>query len=112
MPAFLTTIFKAPPAPSANEADDVDEAEALETSAPAETGVVEAAPIAKPRRTRKPKAAVEAAPSADVDPATGEPNNDPVLSEELAAEAAALEAPAKPKRAPRRKKAASAEPEA
>jgi len=92
MPAFLMTTFKIPAAPTPGSEVDEDE-DVVEVEA-----VVEAeAPIAKPKRApRKKKAEADTA----VDPATGEPNDDPVLTEELAAEA-----PAKPKRAPRKKKA-------
>lgn len=96
MPAFLLTAFKAPPAPTTAQ-----EARAEAAEARAEAGEALDEPAAKPKRTRAKKVV-----KSEVDPSTGEPNDDGALVEELTAEAAA-----KPKRAPRRKKAAKETPE-
>ena len=89
MPAFLQTAFKAPPVRAFEAEDDADDVVAEV-----------AAPVEKPKRTRKPKAEVDAAIA--------------TVTEETAAttapaESLAPEAPAKVKRAPRRKKADTAE---
>ena len=84
MPAFLQTAFKAPPV-RASDADDEIEDEVADVAAPAE----------KPKRTRKPKAKAEVV-SAPIVEETAEAA--------APAEDLAVEAPAKPKRAPRRKK--------